>query len=256
MTETATKTGDREPTPCGHCGNPIGHATRHLHGNCFPEYRRADFKAADPMRCTIVEKGERCHRPKVSHDWCGTHRQRWGRYGHPLADNSNVGKWKMCHFCPDSLPREYRRAVGKDDDRRPLCRKHYQRWRQHGDATIVTRRSFEHTGDMEADFWKLVDTKDGDIDECWPWLGVISVHGYGVFQHAVAHRIAYALTFGDIPDGLVIDHVCHTPEECDGGPGCPHRMCVNPTHLKAVTQAVNASRDRSSRNNHLRREAS
>lgn len=246
MAETATKTDDRESARCGDCGNAIGHATRHLHGECFPEHRRVGLKAADPLRCTIVEKGERCHRPKVSHDWCGTHRQRWARWGHPLADRSAVGKWKMCHFCPDNLPREYRRAVGKDDDGRALCRKHYSRWQRHGDATAVTRRSFEYTGDMETDFWKLVDTKGGDVDECWPWLGTVSVHGYGVFQHAVAHRIAYQLIRGPIPEGKLIDHTCHDPRTCAGGEDCPHRRCVNPFHGEAVTHVENVAPHRSS----------
>lgn len=72
---------------CLDCGNPIGHATRDQHENCFLEYRRADLKAADPKRCTIIrtdEDGERCPNPKISHDWCKRHVQRWHRHGTPM----------------------------------------------------------------------------------------------------------------------------------------------------------------------------
>lgn len=49
-----------------------------------------------------------------------------------------------------------------------------------------------------------------------------------------AHRVAYELLIGLIPDGLFIDHVREQ--------GCAHRNCVNPAHLEPVTNAVNILR--------------
>ncbi len=45
-----------------------------------------------------------------------------------------------------------------------------------------------------------------------------------------AHRIAYLLFIGPIPEGLVLDHKCRV------------RKCANPGHLEPVTQQVNILR--------------
>lgn len=78
-------------------------------------------------------------------------------------------------------------------------------------------------------FWRWVDI--GGPDECWPWLLHLDDKGYG---HATvegwrttAHRIAYALDTGHLPDGLVVMH------------SCDFRPCCNPAHLDAATQAAN-----------------
>ena len=71
-------------------------------------------------------------------------------------------------------------------------------------------------------------------DECWRWSGATSTNGYGVFKVEKklkkAHRLTYEYFIGDIPYGLVIDHLCE------------NKMCVNPFHLEAVTIEENVRR--------------
>lgn len=85
-------------------------------------------------------------------------------------------------------------------------------------------------------FWSKVDTNVEGTD-CWNWLGRCD-NGYGTFTltrggvkvNPRAHRFAYELLVGPIPDGLTLDHLCR------------NRGCVNPGHLEAVTMRENTVR--------------
>jgi hypothetical protein len=76
-----------------------------------------------------------------------------------------------------------------------------------------------------------------DLGPCWPWLGYIDPRGYATIGRGRAgegtmyvHRAAYSVTYGPIPDGLVIDHLCR------------NKGCCNPSHLEAVPQRINVLR--------------
>lgn len=71
---------------------------------------------------------------------------------------------------------------------------------------------------------------------CWRWIGSRDKDGYGRFKvdggMRRAHRWAYEQTYGEIPPGWEVDHLCQNP------------WCVNPEHLDMVTQWEHRSRKR------------
>lgn len=98
----------------------------------------------------------------------------------------------------------------------------------------------------EERFWSKVEK----TSTCWLWTAGRSTGGYGVIWDAAkrgtayAHRMSWSFVHGEIPEGMVLDHVCHDPQVCAGGDECQHRQCVNPDHLRAVPTEQNTSRER------------
>jgi len=75
-----------------------------------------------------------------------------------------------------------------------------------------------------------------------------SLNGYGKYmtingKNHRAHRAAWIEANGDIPEGFVVDHICHNEaverSECKGGFTCKHRACVNLDHLRLASQSEN-----------------
>ena len=75
--------------------------------------------------------------------------------------------------------------------------------------------------------------RDLGLGGCWRWVGPQSNSGYGKVMITIsAHRLAYLLYHGSIPEDLVLDHTCN------------ERSCCNPDHLKPVTNWENIMRGR------------
>ncbi len=83
------------------------------------------------------------------------------------------------------------------------------------------------------------------MDGCVVWMGDKS-KGHGQLevdgQFWRAHRLAYEVFVGPIPDGHTIDHICHNLAvmmgTCAGGE-CHHRACIRPDHLVPKPQGAN-----------------
>ncbi len=83
-------------------------------------------------------------------------------------------------------------------------------------------------------FWSHVEIKGPD--DCWNWTLRKAKNGYGmltfkrkpIIRGFLAHRLAWILTHGSVPDDKCILHSC-----------IGNRACCNPNHLRPGTQKEN-----------------
>lgn len=113
---------------------------------------------------------------------------------------------------------------------RGWCGAHYVRWLTANPVTDATRLQARPNASVAERFDRIgvTVTPEG----CHEWRGARRAGGYGAVSVAVrqtdyAHRVAWQLAFGPIPDGMFVCHRCDNPP------------CCNPEHLFLGTNADN-----------------
>ena len=147
----------------------------------------------------------------------------------------------LCRPHYDKQWRKYKTATcsidgcDKKSHAKGWCQAHYVRWKKTG--TTDLQRVPRKLADLDLSFLQhrseagMYDLKT----PCWIW-SMGRQHGYGVLQlegkRITAHRLAWQLSNGPIPEGA---HVLH---KCNGGNGS--HGCCNPNHLELGDSRRNA----------------
>lgn len=208
-----------------------------------------------------------CSRPAVARNLCGMHVQRAQARGtlgdHPIVAFS-IPREKVARLvnaiplrsgASEAVAAEFRislkkarrwisaaRAAGlivesldelgcvhgscsRPQEVRGLCHMHYSRWQRAG---AVGPAGEKFAAPIAERFWERVEK----TSDCWLWQGYRTPFGHGQCADddgriRYAHRLSYAMTYGEVPDDLVVRHRCDVP------------ACVRPDHLELGTFADN-----------------
>jgi len=118
------------------------------------------------------------------------------------------------------------------NDQHKICSGHRTRMRRTGSygTTPIKRVPPPGTGPegiLIFNGWDITETG------CWEYRGPKFANGYGQVKvngaPQLAHRLAYVLWVGDIPERLVIRHTCD------------NKPCINPEHLIPGTSQDNSN---------------
>lgn len=114
------------------------------------------------------------------------------------------------------------------------CSRHRQEMYRREKGAKSRKPSYEK---LMKRFWsKVLKTRT-----CWLWQSTVNPGGYGRFWitpkiSVMAHRFAYELEIGEIPEGFEAHHMCD------------NQVCVNPAHIQPIPRTEHRKLKRKVRN--------
>ena len=235
MTTTTTSTAAKTDKGCSEDNCPGKHYAR---GYCRKHYEQkraaGEFTGVRPPRESIPDKGcsvDDCLGKHIARGYCRKHYdQKMSAEG--STDVRPKRKPKTEKGCSED------NCLGKHSAR-GYCDRHYQQKKKAGAFTDLRPKRKPNMDDEGLRAYIQASSAPEDTGyrtPCWTWMGAMN----GPYGHASyndpnsatrrpirAHRLSYRVFNGPLVDGLVVDHLCH------------HKACVNPEHLRQVTQQEN-----------------
>ena len=156
-----------------------------------------------------------CQNRLLARGLCGKHYRRWSKHGDPAVGGHPER--------PDVCTAE---GCDRDPISKGLCGKHYQRLKK----TETTHLDYEPKTFRSAEESFAAQTRRMESG-CIEWTGRTNRKGYGRLSSKgkmmLAHRYAWTAQVGEIPSGMLVDHMCWNP------------ACVNVEHMRLCTQSQN-----------------